>query len=517
MFLFNRHEALLGYSTQNFDYWKKRGIPHAGPAIPFVGTLYPLLWKPSHEIDLERYLKLGPVYGQYDGNTPVLAVADPKLLREILVKEFPTFMNRRMAGFMSGDAMVSSFLFTLRGEEWRRMRNIISPTFSTGKIKKMINYIKQCSSTMIENLKKASKFGKPLQVKQFSNAFSMDVIASAAFSVHLDSYNDPKNTFIQSALKAFSPYINFKLAFYQLWPKLAKRVGVQVIYTKPLYFFKESALHIMKQRKKTGHTRNDFLQFLMRAVKDFAEEKEGDVGNDEKDMKSHEGQDKSNNQINKSLSLDEAVSQSVQFFVAGFDTVSSAIANAVYLLALHPDIQNRAYEEVRDVLLKTEGDLTYEALQEMNYLDNVISETLRLYPSFPRLERVTEADYKLGSTGVVMPKGTTLVIPVYAMQRDPKLYPDPNRFDPDRFLSEERAKRDPYSYMPFGTGPRVCIGMRFGLMQVKTCLTYIIANFRIHRCPETKVPLEFRLGPGPLASKSQILRFEERTDKIPLK
>ncbi|GBO16743.1 hypothetical protein AVEN_142424-1 [Araneus ventricosus] len=92
----------------------------------------------------------------------------------------------------------------------------------------------------------------------------------------------------------------------------------------------------------------------MGTVKDFAEEKEGDVGNDEKDTKSHEGQDKSNNQINKSLSLDEAVSQSVQFFVAGFDTISSAIANAVYLLALHPDIQNRTYEEVRDVLLKTE-------------------------------------------------------------------------------------------------------------------------------------------------------------------
>ncbi|GBN05517.1 Cytochrome P450 3A8 [Araneus ventricosus] len=116
-----------------------------------------------------------------------------------------------------------------------------------------------------------------------------------------------------------------------------------------------------------------------------------------------------------------------------------------------------------------------------------------------------------------MPKGTILVIPVYAMHRDPKLYPDPNRFDPDRFLSEERAKRDPYSYMPFGSGPRVCIGMRFGQMQIKTCLTYILANFRVHRCPETKVPLEFRLGPGPLAPKPQILRFEERTDKILLK
>ncbi|CAL1290717.1 unnamed protein product [Larinioides sclopetarius] len=454
--------CLYWYSTQNFDYWKKRGIPQAGPAVPFVGTLYPLLWKE----------------------------------------------------FVHGDAMGNSFLFTLCGEEWKRMRNIITPTFSTGKIKKMINYIKQCNSTMIENLKKVSKNGKPLQVKQFSNAFSMDVIASAAFSVYLDSYNDPNNTFIQSAVKAFSPYFNYKLAFYQMWPKLAKWIGVQVIYTKPLYFFKKSALYIMKQRKKTGHTRSDFLQFLMGTVKDFADEKEEDVGND---TTSHDVQDKSRNQIYKSLTLDEAVSQCVQFFIAGFDTVSSTISNAAYLLALHPDIQNRAFETVRDVLQETEGEVTYEALQDMNYLDNVVSETLRLYPSFSRLERVTEAEFKLGNTGVVLPKGTALIIPVYAIHRDPKLYLDPDKFDPDRFLPEERTKRDLYAYMPFGSGPRGCIGRRFGLMQVKTCLIYILANFTIHRCPETKVPLEFRLGPGPLAVKPQTLRFEERTDKISLK
>ncbi|GBN86555.1 Cytochrome P450 3A8 [Araneus ventricosus] len=134
-----------------------------------------------------------------------------------------------------------------------------------------------------------------------------------------------------------------------------------------------------------------------------------------------------------------------------------------------------------------------------------------------RLDRRAEANCQLGDTGIVVPKGMNIMIPIYAMQRDPKLFPDPEKFDPDRFSPEKRADIVPYSYLPFGDGPRVCIGMRFSQIQVKTCIACVIANFKILRCPETKVPLEYRLGPGPIASKLLVLKFEERTDKIPLK
>ncbi|CAL1289568.1 unnamed protein product [Larinioides sclopetarius] len=130
---------------------------------------------------------------------------------------------------------------------------------------------------------------------------------------------------------------------------------------------------------------------------------------------------------------------------------------------------------------------------------------------------MTEADCKLGDTGIIIPKGMVVFIPTYALHRDPKYFPEPEKFDPDRFLPEERAKRDPYVYMPFGSGPRLCIGMRFALTQIKTCLACVLSSFRILKCPETKVPLEFHLGPGLMIPKNLVLKYEERADKIPLK
>ncbi|CAL1289564.1 unnamed protein product [Larinioides sclopetarius] len=507
------------YSTRNFDYWKKRGIPYVKPAVPFFGSTYVSLWKPHHEIELERYRKLGPLYGYFEGSRPVVSIADLKLVREVVVKEFASFADRR--DFLSGNVVIDSMLFALRGEAWKRVRSIVSPTFTTGKIRKMVSIIKECSETLTDNFRKATKRGKSCDTKEFYGAFSLDVIASSAFSTKLDSHKDPKNRFVQSAKIAFSSDFSFRFAIYQLFPRLAKLFGISVISPEPMSFFKEVTLQIIEQRKKTGQTRNDFLQLLMDTAKEVAQDQKWE--NDKDDITSnYGGQDESNQQniknvSNKSLTLDELVGQCVIFFLAGYDTTASTLSYVSYLLALHPEIQTKLYVELREILQSTKGELTYEALQEMKYLDNVISESMRLYPAVTRLERMTVSDCKLGNSGITVPKGMIVTIPIYAIQRDPNLFPDPEKFDPDRFTPEERAKRDPCAFMPFGAGPRNCVGMRFALMEVKVCLAYVIANFKIMRCPETKVPLEFHLGPGLLISKHLVLKFEERTDKILLK
>ncbi|GBO43086.1 Cytochrome P450 9e2, partial [Araneus ventricosus] len=132
------------------------------------------------------------------------------------------------------------------------------------------------------------------------------------------------------------------------------------------------------------------------------------------------------------LSIDELVAQSVIFFIAGHDTTASTLAFATYFLALDQDIQDRLRAEVDSAVEENDGELTYESIQSMKYLDNIISETLRIYPVAVRLERHTESDYKLGDTGITIPKGMLVSIPVFAIHRDPKLWPDPERFDPDR-------------------------------------------------------------------------------------
>ncbi|GBN02196.1 Cytochrome P450 3A4 [Araneus ventricosus] len=155
------------------------------------------------------------IYRQFDGSRPVLAVADLKLVREVLVKEFPSFTDRRISHLLSDIDVLKSMLFVLAGEEWKQMRSVLSPCFTPGKIKRVVNIIKECGRTTAENFRTAAKSGKPIQVKKFYVAYAMDVIASAAFSVQLDSYNDPKNKFFQSAEKAFSTYFNIKYAFHR--------------------------------------------------------------------------------------------------------------------------------------------------------------------------------------------------------------------------------------------------------------------------------------------------------------
>ncbi|GIY47674.1 cytochrome P450 3A21 [Caerostris extrusa] len=345
---------LYWYSTRNFDYWKKRGVPYVKP-VPFFGNTFKLLYKPFHELELERYRKMGPLYGHFEGSRPLLSIADLNLVREVLVKEFPSFSNRRQT--ISGNTVIDSMLPTLRGEDWKRVRSIVSPTFTTGKIRRMVSIIKDCSQTLLQNLKKVSEHGKSFGARELYGAFTMDVIASSAFSTKLDSHNDPQNKFVQSAKKGFSTNFSFRFALYQIIPGLMQLLGIPVISPEPTDFFKQVTLQILEERKKTGQTRNDFLQLLTDTAKEVALEQKWEKTIDKDDITSNYGQDENSHQtiknvISKNLSLDELVGQCVIFFLAGYDTTASTLSYASYLLALNPEIQTKIVEELRQVLGK---------------------------------------------------------------------------------------------------------------------------------------------------------------------
>ncbi|XP_055954114.1 cytochrome P450 3A8-like isoform X1 [Argiope bruennichi] len=516
---------LYWYSVRNHDYWAKKNVPHVKP-LPFLGSLLDNMRKPFQDVEYERYMKLGRVYGHYEGNNPLLSVGDPVLLRDILVKDFAYFINRRQVEF--GDKVVDNMLTAIRGEDWKRIRSIVTPTFTTGKIKKMLPIFKDCTEALINNFKTSAKEGKEVDVKRMYSAFSMDVIANSAFSTKIDSLNDPNNQFVQVAKTVFGEEATFfkKIIFllFFLCPGVLKFFKIPVFASEASKFFKDITLRIIEERKKTGQVRNDFLQLLMDTAKEVSEDQKLETSEkDKEDITSNYEESNAGHQIfkavtTKKLSIDELVAQSVIFFIAGHDTTASTLAFATYFLALHQDIQDRLRAEVDSAIEDNDGQLTYESIQSMKYLDNIISETLRIYPVAIRLERHAESDYKLRDTGITIPKGMIVSIPVFAIHRDPKLWPDPELYNPDRFMPEEKAKRDPYSYIPFGAGPRNCVGMRFALTQIKVCLAHIIATFKISRCPQTKVPLEFNMGQqGLLQPKEIVVQFDIRIDSHLLK
>jgi len=205
--------------------------------------------------------------------------------------------------------------------------------------------------------------------------------------------------------------------------------------------------------------------------------------------------DKSNDvsDVNKEgLSMNEIAANVWLFFLAGFDSSSTTMSYTLFELAQNPELQEKARKNVEAVLVKYDNKITYEALQEMTYLEQCINETLRKYPPLPIITRRVSKDYKVRATNTVLEKDTTVFIPIYAIHHDPEYYPNPEEYNPDRFTPQAVQERNPFVFIPFGEGPRNCIGLRFGVMQAKTGLATLLMNFKFKVNKKTKVPVKLK-------------------------
>ncbi|XP_047000617.1 cytochrome P450 6k1-like [Schistocerca americana] len=193
------------------------------------------------------------------------------------------------------------------------------------------------------------------------------------------------------------------------------------------------------------------------------------------------------------LGLGQLAAQCVVFFVAGFETPATTMGIALHELAWNQDIQRKLQQEVDDTLKESGGQLTYDGVMSVTYLDKVISETLRKYPPVPLLNREVTQPYSVPGTDWTLEKGVAVFFPVMAMQYDPQYFPHPERFDPERFSEEEKSKRPSCVYLPFGDGPRACIGMRFGIMQTKIGLVSPLSQLNIE--PRAGMGKELTMNP----------------------
>ncbi|KAJ4428801.1 hypothetical protein ANN_25794 [Periplaneta americana] len=188
---------------------------------------------------------------------------------------------------------------------------------------------------------------------------------------------------------------------------------------------------------------------------------------------------------------DDLTAQAVFFFFAGFDTASTLLCFASHLLATHPDVQSRLQKEIDEKLENDGGKLTYEAVHSMKYLDMVVSEVLRLYPPAVFSDRKCIKTYTIQSdASCTIQPGQGLWIPVYAFHHDPKYFPNPEKFDPERFSDENKDNLKPYTYLPFGLGPRSCIGNRFALMEAKIALVHLLTRFNLKVVSKTPIPIQ---------------------------
>lgn len=234
-------------------------------------------------------------------------------------------------------------------------------------------------------------------------------------------------------------------------------------------------LDTMKVRNEKNIHRNDMINILMQ-VRNGSLKHQNDESNAPVDgFATVQESDIGRKTVQRDWSDDEIVGQCFIFFAAGFDTVSTLLTFLSYELAVNPDIQEKLFNEITEIKEKLNGaPLNYDTLSQMKYMDQVISETLRKWPPAVFTNRVCTKDYAYeldDNHKIRMEKGRVIWIPIHAIHHDPKYYPSPEVFDPERFSDENKHQILPGSFIPFGIGPRNCIGESLFLIS--------FGNFRI--------------------------------------
>uniref|UniRef100_A0A8C2WB40 Cytochrome P450 3A n=1 Tax=Cyclopterus lumpus TaxID=8103 RepID=A0A8C2WB40_CYCLU len=425
------------YSCWPYGIFKKMGVPGPQP-VPFFGTM--LAYRKGFiGFDQDCFNKYGKIWGIFDGRQPVLCVTDPSMIKAILIKEcYSLFTNRR--NFRLNGQLYDAVSIA-EDDQWKRIRSVLSPSFTSGRLKEMFDIMKHHSANLTSSMKKKADKDEPLELKEFFGPYSMDVVASTAFSVDIDSLNNPSDPFVTNIKKMlkfdlFNPLFLI-VAFFPFMGPVLEKMEFSFFPSSVTDFF-----YAALQKIKSNRVHSKEKVRLSVTAKHYSKS------------------------ISPGLNDHEILSQAMIFLFAGYETTSSSLT----------------------FLLLTLPNITYQALMQMDYLDSVINESLRLYPIAARLERVAKATVEIN--GLVIPKGMVILVPTWPMHRDPNLWPEPEEFKPERFSKENKEAIDPYMYMPFGAGPRNCIGMRFALVMMKLALVEILQKFSFSVCKETEIPLE---------------------------
>ncbi|KOX71589.1 Cytochrome P450 9e2 [Melipona quadrifasciata] len=443
-------------------------IPYAKP-MPFVGNMWEAFFQRSFAEIVEKIYNSNPdskYVGFFEFDTPVLLIRDLDLIKSITVKNFHHFPNHRLASDPDLDPLFSKNIFSLRGEKWKEVRKILTWAFTPSKMRSMFVLLR----------------------------YSSDVSVICMFGIDVNSLIDPKNPYYVNMREAsFGKAQSLRLFAARNFPWLCQLLGITVFKQKVIEFFKDLVTGTIKIRDENGIVRSDMIQLMM--------ETRGKL------------------EPGKELTIDDMTAQAFIFFLGGFETVSTLLSFAAYEIGINDDIQKRLQDEIDQVLEDCNGEVTYEAINGMKYLEAVIFESLRMYPPFAATGRACAKPFELpprvpGAKPYVVQANETVCIPIYGIHHDPQYYPEPKKFNPDRFYDNPIEVAKFHSFLSFGLGPRMCIGYRFALLETKVLLFHIFAKCDLAPCSKSSIPLKLnRKGFSMTLENGFWLKVQPRTAK----
>uniref|UniRef100_T1HL42 Uncharacterized protein n=1 Tax=Rhodnius prolixus TaxID=13249 RepID=T1HL42_RHOPR len=463
-----------------------------GPlAIPIIGLgIFIALLRDNElvkTISSYYYRKQYPrLFVMYIVGIPIIVLKDPNDLEQLLgsvnhikkgleYKPLQTFLNEG--------------LLTSSGEKWRKRRKLLTTAFHFNILKDNLPTINKHARYLLRNILK--KDGKPFEVDHLVTLCTLDTICDirvilkikmlsfmcpeTAMGITLNSQDNEASKYVDAVRRLPELVVDRIRKFWKGKDWLYRLLPSGKQFYKSIRTLHNFSEKIIKERKLSysiemsrncpkTENEEDLLAQNPKAFLDSLLELDLKYPN---------------------LFTDVDIREEVDTFMfEGHDTTSVALTFALYMLGCHPGIQEKTFKEQYAIFGESDRAVTSTDLHEMHYLEMVIKETLRLYPSVPYISRLLTEDLKLHGN-LVLPDGINVIVLPYFLHRDAQYFPDPEVFNPERFTIENCKARHPFSYIPFSAGPRNCIGQKFAMMEIKVILSTIIRSVKIE--PITKL------------------------------
>ncbi|XP_071698175.1 cytochrome P450 711A1-like [Rutidosis leptorrhynchoides] len=477
--------GILGYFYQ--PLWGVRKIP-GPPTIPFLGHL-PLFAQHGPHLFSTLAQKYGPIFRFHMGRQPLVIVADAELCRQVGIKKFKDIPNRSIPSPILGSPLHSKGLFWIRDSRWSTMRNTILSAYQPAHLAKLVPMMQSFIENAAQNIHANDQ---DVNFDELSLSMATDVIGKAAFGFDFGLsksnkyHNEDKqvDSFIKQHVYSVTMLKmdlsgSFSIILGLLFPILQepfRQILKRIPYTVDWK---------MERTNKNLSSQLDEILVKKMEVKDI----------ESKDFLSLILKARESDTVSKNLFTPDYISSiAYEHLLAGSTTTSFTLSSVVYLVSGHPEVEKKLLREI-DAFGPHDQVPTADDLQSrFPYLDQVVKEAMRFYVVSPLVARETSSQVEVG--GYTLPKGTWVWIAIGVLAKDPKNFPDPEKFKPERFdpNCDEEKQRHPYAFIPFGIGPRSCIGQKFSLQEIKLALIHLYQRFVFRHSPSMESPLKLDYG-----------------------
>ena len=383
-------------------------------------------------------------------------------------------------------------LVTSNKSKWKSRRKILTPAFHFRILEDFLPIVNEQAHVLVAKVARMCSDGRcrSVDVLPLATLCTLDTICETAMGIRVGAQHNESD--YVKALHQVSGLIITRLTRPWLWPDWAFYVSKHGRrFRKCLSVMQNFTTKVIKDRRQQwidDHTRKPTTGAKLETMDDPKPTSRRLAFLDLL-LEQH--------LVNNALTLEDVREEVDTFMFAGHDTTAMAISWTLYMLGLHNDIQERVRDEVDAIFdsaaakqstanADNEGDsgdglekinVTSDMLKQMKYLDMVLKEVQRVYPTAPFVGRELTADTEIG--GYTVPKGSTCGILTFLLHRNADIFPNPEVFDPERFRPDQAAGRHPFAYVPFSAGPRNCVGQRFALMEQKIVVSNLIRNFHL--------------------------------------